>query len=498
MTDNVIYCGDNLDVLDKYVPEHSVDLIYIDPPFNSNRVYELFWGEGQERRQFRDRYGDTPGREAATQAYLDYMEPRIRQLYKVLKPTGSFYYHCDWHASHYIKVMLDSIIGVGNFQNEIVWQRTNAHNDPKRYGANHDVLLFYSKSDKWTFNPEYAAHTDQYLEQFYRFVEPETGRRYRLSDVTASKPGGDVSYEWTGPTGIAVHPYKGRYWAYSRANMEAFERQGRLVYTRTGMPQYKRYLDEMPGTPLQTVWTDIPPIGSGSKERLGYPTQKPVALLERIIKASSNEGDLVLDAFCGCGTTLEAAAKLGRRWIGIDSSPTACRVMGDRLTSRLGLAQGRDFELIDLPKTAAELRRIPPGEFENWAVLALGGSTNRVKQNDFGIDGRVYVADRVKKPVRTSAPLAKGARGGKVYEAGTLLEETWHPIQVKQSDKVGREVVDSFVGAMFRDRRTKGYIVAFGFTDGARREINRLGREQGMEVVPITVAELLEFERQVT
>ncbi len=496
MNENVIYCGDNLEVLDKYFPDHSVDLVYIDPPFNSNRVYELFWGEGQERRQFRDRYGDTPGREAATRAYLDYMEPRIRQLYRVLKPTGSFYYHCDWHASHYIKEMLDGIFGMEYFQNEIIWQRQTAHSDTKQgakhFGRLHDSLLLYTKSKTYTFNPMYQPYSEDYVNQFYKHIEPETGRRYQLSDLTgpggASK--GNPQYEFLGVT---------RYWRFTRERMQELYEQGRIVQIGPGtVPRQKRYLDEMPGVSLQSIWTDIPPVQTHSKERLGYPTQKPLALMERIVRASSNEGHLVLDAFCGCGTTLEAAAKLGRRWIGIDSSPTACRVMAERLTSRLGLVQGKDFQLIDMPKTADDLRRMPPAEFENWAVLALGGIPNRVKQNDFGIDGRVYVAERVKKPVRATAPLTKGVRRGEVYEAGTLFEETWNPIQVKQTDKVGRDIIDSFVGAMFRDRRVKGYVVAFGFTDGALREINRLGREQGMEIMPITVDELLAFERRIT
>lgn len=490
MNENVIYCGDNLEVLDKYFPDHSVDLIYIDPPFNSNRVYELFWGEGQERRQFRDRYGDTPGREAATRAYLDYMEPRIRQLYRVLKPTGSFYYHCDWHASHYIKVMLDGIFGASNFVNEIIWKRQTAHSDvgqgSKHAGRLHESIFLYAKGADYTWHQQFQPYDQSYVDAFYRYVEPESGRRYQLSDITA--PGGaapskgNPHYEFLGVT---------RYWRFSKERMQELYEQGRIVQTKPGtVPRQKRYLDEMPGVPLQDMWLDVLPIQAQSKERLGYPTQKPVALLERILRVSSNEGDLVLDAFCGCGTTLEAAATLGRRWIGIDSSPTACRVMAERLTKRLALQEGREFQLIDMPKTAEELRRMPPPEFENWAVLALNGVPNRVKHNDFGIDGRMYVAERTKKRAR-EAVLAKGGR------QHMLFEETWYPIQVKQTDRVGREVADSFVGAMYRDRRTKGYIVAFGFTDGALREIRRLEREQGIEIIPITVDELLEFERKI-
>jgi DNA modification methylase len=318
----VIYCGDNLEQLKK-LPAACVDLIYIDPPFNSNRNYEVFWGETKEKRAFEDRH-------ASTQAYIEFMRPRCVELGRVLKKTGSFYYHCDWHASHYVKVMLDQILGENNFQNEIVWRRTKAHNDPKRYGANHDTLLFYSGPDGWAWNRQYTAYTEDYLQQNYRY-EDEKGRRFRVSDMTANKPGGDTSYEWTTPDGRKVRPYRGRYWAYSREKMKAFEAAGMIYYRKTGMPMMKHYMDEMPGVSLQTFWDDIQPVISGSDERLGYPTQKPLALLDRIIKASSKPNDIVLDAFCGCGTALVAAENLGRQWIGIDISPTACRVMAKRL-----------------------------------------------------------------------------------------------------------------------------------------------------------------------
>lgn len=219
-----------------------------------------------------------------------------------------------------------------------------------------------------------------------------------------------------------------------------------------------------------------------SQERLGYPTQKPLALLERVIAASSNEGDAVLDAFCGCGTTLEAAAKLKRNWIGIDFSPTACRVMARRLEDRLGLHEGQDFELRDMPRSVEQLRRMPHFEFENWAVVALGGIPNKVKVGDYGIDGRLYLAD-VQKEHR-----------GDFFE--TL--DRWYPIQVKQMDRVGRPDVDKFETAMRRDKRLKGYFVAFGFSSGAIKEMQRANAHDGLDIVPVTAAEILEHERVAT
>jgi adenine-specific DNA-methyltransferase len=468
METNVVYCGDNLEVLPKYIDSDSVDLIYIDPPFNTSRKYEVFWGEAVERRAFEDRYGNA-------MAYLEWMRPRLAQLYRVLKTTGSFYYHCDWHASHYIKVELDRLFGFNNFQNEIVWYRSYAHNDPRRFGASHDVILFYSKSPRKTWHRLYAPYSQEHMESSFRYAEPD-GRRYQLVTLTASKPGGDTEYEWRGK-----RPPRGRYWAYSKANMEQFDRQGRIVYSKTGTPRLKVYWDESKGVPLQSVWADIRPIGAHAKERLGYPTQKPLALMERIVTASSNEGDLVLDAFCGCGTTLEAAAKLKRRWIGIDFSPTACRVMVKRLQDRLGLKEGDDFAVKDLPKTEEELRRMPHFEFQNWAVIALGGVPQHVKVGDYGIDGWLYPADE---------PRAKPSRDD-------MFAAHYYPIQVKQQDRAGRPDIDKFETAMRREKRVRGYFVAFGFSRDALREIRRANREDGLDIRPITVKELLEYERRV-
>src|SRR3990167_6337689 len=403
MDSNVIYCGDNLEVLAKYVPDESVDLIYIDPPFNSSRNYEVFWGEAKERRAFEDRFGDA-------MSYIEWMRPRIRELHRVLKSTGSFYYHCYWHAGHYVKVELDRVFGFENFQNELVWYYRGGGVSKTRFARRHDTIFFYSKGKKWTFNPD---------------------------DVRTP---------------------------YSAASMERLQYKARSF---RGDRVYEGYEPNPKGKHPDDV-LEIQPTMPSSKERRGYPTQKPIALLDRIVLASSKKGDIVLDAFCGCGTTLVAAAKHKRHWVGIDFSPTACRVMADRLEDDLGLHEGQDFKVRDMPKTVDQLRKMPHFEFENWAVVAIGGIPNNVKVGDFGIDGRLYQVD-VKKEHK-----------GDFFE--TL--DKWYPIQVKQMDDVGRPVVDAFQTAMRRDKRPRGYMVAFAFRAGPRKETRRLNRSAGLETVP--------------
>jgi DNA modification methylase len=473
----VIYCGDNLEQLKK-LPDGCVDFAYIDPPFNSNRNYEVFWGETKEKRSFEDRH-------ESTKAYIDYMRPRCVELARVLKKTGSFYYHCDWHASHYVKVMLDQIFGENNFQNEIVWKRSSAHSDSKRYGANHDTIFFYTGgANEWIWNKQFTAYDEQYLEQNYRYND-EKGR-FRVSDMTANKPGGDVSYEWTTPDGKVVKPYKGRYWAYSKEKMKQMEQAGQIYYRSTGMPMLKHYLDEMPGVPLQTFWDDIKPVISGSEERLGYPTQKPLQLLERMILSSTDENGIVLDAFCGCGTALVAAEKNKRQWIGIDISPTACRVMAKRLRDVCGLPEseplwkaGRGFVVRDLPWSEEKLRAIPPFEFENWAVIALGGIPNKVQVGDMGVDGRIYPVSSATTPYR----LKEGELG---------LKERWYPIQVKQKDKVGRPDIDAFEAMMMREDCDKGFFVSFDYSSDALQEIESFFKRSHKVIVALTVQEILD------
>jgi DNA modification methylase len=476
----VIYCGDCLDQLRK-LPDACIDLIYIDPPFNSNRNYEVFWGETKEKRAFEDRH-------ASTAAYIDYMRPRCVELARVLKKTGSFYYHCDWHASHYVKVMLDQIIGENNFVNEIAWKRQSAHSDAKQ-GSKHlgrvqDTILLYSGGADYTFHHLYRPYDQEYIDKFYRHVEPETGRRYRLGDLTA--PGGaapskgNPCYEFLGVT---------RYWRYSRENMEELQRQGRIVQTKPGkVPAYKRYLDEGKGVPIGTLWDDIGLIQAASAEGLGYPTQKPLKLLERILSISSNPNDIVLDAFCGCGTALVAAENLGRQWIGIDISPTACRVMAKRLRDVCKVREdenlwraGRAFVVRDLPWTEDKLRQLPPFEFENWAVIALGGIPNKTQVGDMGIDGRIF-------PV-SATPAKRGAPTGELD-----FMDQWYPIQVKQTDKAGRPDIDSFEAVMMREERQRGFFVAFDFSSDAEQECAAFHKRTGRIIKLLTVQEILDEE----
>jgi len=472
----VIYCGDNLEQLKK-LPNACVDLIYIDPPFNSNRNYEVFWGETKEKRAFEDRH-------ASTQAYIEFMRPRCVEMARVLKKTGSFYYHCDWHASHYVKVMLDQIFGENLFQNEIIWKRQSGHSDAKQgskhFGRVHDVIFFYTAGDAYTWNQLYESYDKDYTDTFYSNIEPETGRRFQYGDLTG--PGGAAKgnphYEFLGVT---------RYWRYSQEKMEQLNREGRIAFRPNGkVPRLKRYLDEGAGSPVQTVWTDIRPLINFGKEALGFPTQKPLALLERIIKASSNPNDIVLDAFCGCGTALVAAENLGRQWIGIDISPTACRVMAKRMRDVCKLREdenywrnGKGFVVRDLPWTGKQLREIPSFEFENWAVIALGGIPNKTQVGDMGIDGRIYPLSAV--------PHKTGKAAGELD-----FMDDWYPIQVKQGDKVGRPEVDMFEAAMIRAKRKKGFFVGFDFSHDALAEIGAFFKAQHTVIVPLTVREILD------
>jgi len=474
-----IYCGDNLEKLSR-MPSKCVDLIYIDPPFNSNRNYEVFWGEAKESRSFEDRH-------ESTTAYIDFMHSRCVELRRVLKDTGSFYYHCDWHASHYVKVMLDQILGENSFQNEIIWKRTSAHSDGKQgsqhYGRIHDTIFLYTKSPTdYIWNTTYLDHDASYIDSHYRQVD-EHGRRFQWDNLTG--PGGAAKgnpfYEVLGVKG---------YWRYKQERMEKLIAEGLVAIPPKGKtPRFKRYLDESKGIPLQSVWDDLPPVNSQAKEAIGYPTQKPIGLLERIIRTSSDPDDIVLDAFCGCGTALVASQRLDRRWVGIDISPTACRVMSNRLKKHCALIEGRDFFVRDLPKTAEQLRNYPYREFENWAVNALNtvvvngkAIANKVKVGDMGIDGRIY-------PIRAD----------KTRETGWDLfgpTDDWLPVQVKQVDVVNRDEIDTYFGAMKRQKRQKGFFISFGFSSGALKEMKRLHDDphDGLEIIPLTVDEILAEE----
>lgn len=468
MDTNIIYCGDCLVKLSE-LPNESVDLIYIDPPFSSNRNYVAFWQE-QEARHFEDRFENV-------QAYREYMYPRVKELYRVLKQTGSFYYHCDYHASHYIKIMLDrdDLFGYHNFRNEIIWRRTRAKGLAfTRLASSHDTILRYTKSDTFTWHPQYTQHDPDYVDKFYRYVEPSTGRRYTLDNLTnPNQDRPNLTYEFLGVT---------RVWRWTKERMQAAYEQGLVVQNKAGgVPRLKRYLDEQEGTPIDDIWADIPPIQAQAKERLGYPTQKPLALLRRIVAMSTNEGDIVLDSFCGCGTTLVVAQREKRKWIGIDISPTACHVVAKRLKDECRVSEGTDFVIRDLPKTVEELRQYPPFEFQNWALTAISGVSSKTKVRDRGIDGKVYPIEHIKKE-----------KGAGIDLFGDT--DRYIPVQVKRTDQVGRPDIENFEVAMKRDRRNRGIFIGFDYSRDAEAEIRRAERDEGLEIEPITVAQILKQE----
>lgn len=430
VTKNHLYYGDNLTIM-RQMPDACVDLIYLDPPFNSQRNYNLIykrltgqpvpeqeeafcdaWDMDAEKedlvRKIRielpDKYGADQELIAfwnawikalrQTQprllAYLLYMTFRLFEMRRILKPSGSLYLHCDATASHYIKVIADSVFGHQNFRNEIIWKRTSAHSSANRYGPVHDTILFYSKSDSFTWNPQHTPYSADYLASHYRNTDAE-GRRFTLSDLTgAGTRNGETGQSWRGFDVTA----KGRHWAYMPSTLDDLDRRG-LIYwpTGDGWPRYKRFVDETPGTPLQDTWDDIAPINAMAQERLGYPTQKPIALLERIIASSSNPGDVVFDPFCGCGTAIYAARSLGRKWIGCDIAILSVQLVRDVLFKRYGLLEGEHYDVSGVPLSmegAIDLFQRDPRQFQHWAVELSGGFSSTKHSGDKGIDGRIH------------------------------------------------------------------------------------------------------------
>jgi len=409
---NRLFFGDNLAVL-KGIETSSVDLVYLDPPFNSKETYNVLYkspvGGDAQVRAFDDTWSWDDGASKAMaalsaehidtfnmlqslqrflgtsdiMAYLAMMAVRLVELKRVLKPHGSLYLHCDPTASHYLKVVLDAVFGGAGFVNHITWKRSHAHSDgaqgAKHYGRNSDTLLFYSRSGERIFNVQHLAYSQEYVDRDYRRLD-EDGRRYRLDNIQG--PGGAAKgnpfYEVMGVS---------RHWRYSKERMQALVEDGRIIQTRPGaVPQLKRYLDEMPGVPAQEIWTDIPILNNRSKEMLGYPTQKPLALLERVILTSTNEGDVVLDPFCGCGTAIHAAEKLGRQWIGIDIAYAAIQVIESRFKKWLPLAH---YDLSGIPYDELSARKLAekdPHKFQEWAVGQCKGRSGG-RGADRGIDG---------------------------------------------------------------------------------------------------------------
>ena len=447
---NTLYYGDNLEVLRRYVADESVDLVYLDPPFNSNASYNVLFKEktGEEspaqikaftdtwewtqesERTFEQEIITNPETPAnvkemvsafrqfigsnAMMAYLVMMTPRLVELRRVLKSTGSIYLHCDPTASHYLKLVMDAVFGNENFRNEIIWKRTTAHSDvaqgARHMGRIHDTLLRYSKSKQPTWNTVYVPYDGAYIERIYRYSDPD-GRKYQTQPLHARKPGGDTLYEWKGKL-----PPPGRYWAFSKENMRRLDDEGRIVYSRTGVPRYKIYLDESQGRPLQDIWDDVAPVHQLPNERLGYPTQKPVGLLERIIQASSNEGDVVLDPFCGCGTAVAAAEKLGRRWIGIDITHLAVALLKSRLKTAFDLHSGAGYQVVGEPVDVGSARALAEQDrhqFQFWAMSLLEALPREDGKRgaDRGIDGVVHFIDG---PRRSTCKAVVQVKSGRV------------------------------------------------------------------------------------
>jgi DNA modification methylase len=432
---NRLYYGDNLDVLRRHVENESVDLVYLDPPFNSNANYNVLFAEhdgtkaasqikafedtwewdesaarayeevveqggrvSQAMQAFRTFLGDSN-----MLAYLAMMAPRLVELRRVLKPTGSIYLHCDPTASHYLKMMMDAVFGPAMFRNEVIWKRAHAHGSAKRFGPVHDVILFYSKSDQYLWNPAFEPLPQSTIDQWYNNIEPETGRRFNRADLTAAGVRtGSSGAPWRGVDVTA----RGRHWAIpgfvrhligdkdTVAALDGLDAAGRIFWPKRtgGTPMLKRYVDEAAGVAAQDVITDIPHIHNLGAERLGYPTQKPEALLERFIKASSHERDTVLDPFCGCGTTITAAQKLNRRWIGIDITHLAITLIRSRLTDTF--AGNAEYQVIGEPVSQPDAEALAvsdPYQFQWWALGLVGARPVEQKKGaDNGIDGRIY------------------------------------------------------------------------------------------------------------
>lgn len=488
----VLYRDDNLELLEEF-PDECIDMVYLDPPFFSNRDYEVIWGDEAEIRSFKDRW------KGGVDYYVDWMMKRLRQMHRVLRPTGSLFLHCDQAASHYLKVALDEIFGRQHFRNEIIWRRTASNSAAKRFGPIHQTILYYGKTDETPFYPVYGPYTESYVREYFKH-EDERGR-YRSVLLTGSgKRKGESGSQWR-----HYNPNSsGRHWAIPKYLVERYqamtgedlagcsiiERLDRfdeagLIHWGTrkatgGVPNYKYYLSDAPGVALQDIWAfqpgtegmvygrpedgideDVKWLSSSDRERVGYPTQKPEGVLERIIRSSTKKGQVVLDPFCGCGTTVAVAHRLGREWIGIDISPSAVEVMKDRLEKH-----GAAPKTEGLPESEADLRELGHFEFQNWAVLKVHGEPSASLTNDGGVDGLSFM-----------------------YE---------EPIQVKQSDDVDRVEIDKMHAALDRTGKDYGYVIAFSFTKGAYKEVARYRRKSGKSIVLVTVAELLEASEALT
>ncbi|MDR1182710.1 MAG: site-specific DNA-methyltransferase [Bacteroidales bacterium] len=456
---NRLILGDNLEIL-KMMTSESVDLIYLDPPFFSNRNYEVIWGDAGEVRSFQDRWA------GGIDHYIAWLKERVIEMHRVLKSTGSIFLHCDWHADAYIRVeILDKIFGMNHLINQFVWKRSsNRSSISKAARKNYDTVFFYSKSGQYTFNLHFMELSKASKDLYKN--EDEKGYYQTVPLLVSGKRNGETGMTWKG-----IDPNKqgkeGMHWITTPDKLDEYEKEGLVYFPKNGTtPRLKYYLEQSPGAPLSEIWDDIRLVQG--KEVIGYPTQKPFALLERIIKCASNEGDIVLDPFMGGGTTLAVADKLDRKWIGIDQSVQAVKVTELRLNQQTDLFTSlyANSYTLQLHKYDYDtLRDRDAFEFENWIVGQFGGTANIRQRGDLGLDGRM--------PDNT-------------------------PVQVKHSENIGRNVVDNFKSAIERyDKKLfekniaagtpAGYIIAFSFGRGAVQEVARLKNQENIiiELVPV-------------
>lgn len=513
---NALLYGDNLDVLRHSVASESVDLIYLDPPFNSNRNYNVIFARrasGSDTAQiqaFDDTWrwtqttddqlaallnGGVPHATADALramhallgendalAYIVNMAPRLVELHRVLRLNGSLYLHCDPTMSHYLKVLLDAVFGPRHFRAEITWERTTTHNDAKRWSPNSDTILYYAKGESPVWNPAFSPHSEAYIKSKYRHDDGD-GRLYRLDNMTSPNPRPNLTYEWNGHAPPAFG------WRYSRERMTELDAAGLIWYPsdKSKRPQLKRYLDEQQGPVIGNVWTDIAPLNSQASERLGYPTQKPVALLERIIRASSNPGDVVLDPFCGCGTTIDAAIRLGRRWLGIDVTYLAVGLIQARLRDTHGRSVDSTYHVEGIPRDLAGARalfRQSPFDFERWAVTMVNGTPNEKQVGDRGVDGIIRFLND-----------SKGRA-----TAGRVL------VSVKGGRSVNPSMVRDLVGTVESQQAEMGLLITLspptpGMVEAASHSGSYVWQVNGAsfpKVQILTVAEILDSARPVT
>lgn len=505
---NTLYYGDNLQVLREHIPSESVDLVYLDPPFNSNQDYNVLFAErdGTKSQAQIKAFGDTwhwdAGAARAYQeiveqggdvanvmrafrtflgdndmlAYLAMMAPRVVELRRVLKASGSIYLHCDSTASHYLKILMDAVFGPKNYRNEIIWKRNYSHNSARRYGPVHDTLLFFTKSEAYEWNSVRLALAESYVASHYK--HEENGRRYKRENIT----GAGIRHGQTGVPWHGIDPTdKGRHWMRTVDELEKLDRDGRVYWPEKpgSWPYLKVFYDETDGQAIQDIWTDLSPINSQAQERLGYPTQKPESLLERIVLSSSKPDDVVLDPFCGCGTAVAVAERLKRRWIGIDVTHLAVTLIKHRLEHAYqGAAK---YVVIGEPVSRSDaevLAASDPYQFQLWALGLVGARPSELKKGaDKGIDGRLFFHDDPNGDTKQIV------------------------ISVKAGEHIGSAFVRDLVGTISREKAEMGVLISMAEpTRDMRKEAASAGFYKSPwgthpRIQLLTVQELLEGKR---